>query len=65
MDSVGPELEFRVDDITSGDPNAVWVIWHLGRIHNLRGSSAYRNNDELDGSIARYYVNARMLKRRR
>lgn len=29
VDSVGPELEFRVDDITSGDPNAVWVIWHL------------------------------------
>lgn len=29
MDSVGPELEFRVDDITAGDSNAAGVIWHL------------------------------------
>jgi ketosteroid isomerase-like protein len=29
MNSVGSELEFRVDDITTGDPNAAGVIWHL------------------------------------
>ncbi|KAG0625403.1 hypothetical protein M758_2G052000 [Ceratodon purpureus] len=29
MDSVGSELEFRVDDITTGDPDAAGVIWHL------------------------------------
>ncbi|XP_024399893.1 uncharacterized protein [Physcomitrium patens] len=29
MDSVGSELEFRIDDITTGDPNAAGVIWHL------------------------------------
>lgn len=31
MDSVGPELEFKVEDITTGDPNAAGVIWHLGQ----------------------------------
>jgi len=29
VDSVGSELEFRVDDITTGDPNAAGVTWHL------------------------------------
>ncbi|KAG0569810.1 hypothetical protein KC19_6G117900 [Ceratodon purpureus] len=29
MNSVGSELEFKVDDITTGDPNAAGVIWHL------------------------------------
>ncbi|CAM6075963.1 unnamed protein product [Sphagnum tenellum] len=29
MDSVGPELEFRIDDISSGDPSATGVVWHL------------------------------------
>ena len=32
MDSVGPELEFKVDDITTGDPDAAGVIWHLGNL---------------------------------
>jgi len=31
VDSVGSELEFRVDDITTGDPNAAGVTWHLGK----------------------------------
>jgi hypothetical protein len=31
MDSVGPELEFRIDDISSGDPSATGVVWHLGK----------------------------------
>jgi hypothetical protein len=28
---VGPELEFRIDDISSGDPSATGVVWHLGK----------------------------------
>jgi hypothetical protein len=47
MDSVGPELEFRVDDITTGDSNAAGVIWHLGSVHNLYVSSAYHTHDEI------------------
>lgn len=33
MDSVGSELEFKVDDITTGDPNAAGVTWHLGEVN--------------------------------
>ena len=45
MDSVGPELEFRIDDITTGDPNAVGVIWHLGTAHDLHVSSAHHRRE--------------------
>ncbi|CAM6021899.1 unnamed protein product [Sphagnum balticum] len=46
MDSVGPELEFRIDDISSGDPSATGVVWHLewrGRQFPFsKGCSFYR-----------------------
>jgi len=38
MDSVGSELEFKVDDITTGDPNAAGVTWHLGKTNVLMNS---------------------------
>ncbi len=31
VDSVGSKLEFVVDDITTGDPRAAGLTWHLGK----------------------------------
>lgn len=32
MSSFGSELKFVIDDMTLDDPNAVGVIWHLGKL---------------------------------
>eukprot|EP00798_Chlamydomonas_sp_ICE-L_P031732 gene31732-6931_t len=50
MDILGSELEFIIDDVTSGDDYKVGIIWHveIGNVAlpNSRGCSFYTLNEE-------------------